>query len=117
MVRARGVTKEKKGGQSNVRFVADSQDVKVIERLALECVKHFTRETKAAYCYAYGTQADYDVKTPEWTPDWDDGEYGEYRPCWVTQAGQSLIADKPNAMTPNSTSYVLANCPGGVRFE
>lgn len=69
MVRALGVTKQNKGGQSNVRFVADSQDTGVIERLAIECVEHFTDETKAAFCYAYGTQADYDAKTPEWTPD------------------------------------------------
>lgn len=117
MVRAEGVTKENKGGQSNVRFVANSQEASTIRKLALECVEHFTQKTKAAYCYAYGSQLDYDVKTPEWTPGWDEGIYGAYRPCWVTQAGQSLNDNEPAIMVePAEVSYLTSDCPGGVTF-
>ncbi len=121
MVRAQGITKANKGGQSNVRFVAGSRDAAVIEKLALECVDHFAQETKAAYCYAYGTQADYEVKTPDWTPAFDATIYGGSRPCWIVQAGQSLNdadrGDDPSIVAgPVESAYTSVPCPGGVQF-
>ncbi|MDL9944592.1 hypothetical protein QSJ19_03125 [Gordonia sp. ABSL11-1] len=117
MVRAQGVTKEAKGGQSNVRFVAGSRDAKQIGQLALDCVRHFTKQTEAAYCYAYGTEADYAVKTPDWTPEFDETIYGGSRPCWVAQGGQSLNDHEPALMVEShKVLYDSSDCPGGVRF-
>lgn len=121
MVRAYGVTKQNKGGQSNVRFVANSTSARDIEQMSKECVKHFARQTKAAYCYAYGTQADYEITTPDWTPEFDQSIYGGSRPCWIAQAGQSLNDadrhDGPSVVAAaDAVSYASSNCPGGVRF-
>lgn len=117
MVRAKGVTKEAKGGQTNVRFVAESQDATKVEALTHECVRYFVRETRAAYCYGYGTQADYDKKEPNWTPEFDETVFGGSRPCWVVQAGQSLDGDRPETVAgPNPASYQIAQCPGDVKF-
>lgn len=118
MVKARGVSKQNKGGQSNVRFVAGTTNIKEIERLALECVEHFTEQTKAAYCYAYATQSDYDLKDPEWTPEFDASAYGGYRICWTLQAGQSLASDRPGIVATNTsiTYDMVTHCPGGVKI-
>lgn len=117
MVQARGVSKENKGGQSNVRFVAGSTNADEIEQLALECVREFAKQTKAAFCYAYGTQADYDVTEADWTPEFDESEYGGSRPCWVAYAGQALADSSPSVgVPPDSVSYQVSECPGGVQF-
>ena len=121
MVRAHGVTKQNKGGQSNIRFVANSTSARSVERMATECVRYFAKQTKAAYCYAYGTQADYDLKAPGWTPEFDESAFGGSRPCWVVQAGLSLNDvdrhDEPSITAgPNDMSYVSSGCPGGVTF-
>lgn len=118
MVRAHGVSKKNKGGQSDVRFVAGSTDPAVIKRLALECVEHFTQETKAAFCYAYGTQVDYDTKTPDWTPAFDKSGFGGSRPCWVAQAGQALNWDEPEIpVEADRWQYEAGKCKGGVKFD
>lgn len=119
MVRAHGVSKQNKGGQSDVRFVAGSKDPAVIKRLAIECVEHFTQETEAAFCYAYGTQVDYDTKTPDWTPEFDKSAFGGSRPCWVAQAGQALNWDEPEIpVETDRLQYEVVNkCKGGVKFE
>ncbi|GAB2935830.1 hypothetical protein GCM10027047_35650 [Rhodococcus aerolatus] len=118
MVRARGVSKENKGGQSNVRFVAESRDAQELEQLALACVAEFVKQTKAAFCYAYGTQADYDVTEPDWTPEFDESEYGGSRPCWVAYAGQALADSSPSVVVPPSpVGYEVSGCPGGVQFR
>lgn len=118
MVRARGVSKENKGGQSNIRFVAESTDARELEQLAVACVAEFVKQTKAAFCYAYGTQADYDVTEPDWTPEFDESEYGGSRPCWVAYAGQALADTSASVIVaPDTVSYQVSGCPGGVQFN
>lgn len=90
MVRAYGVTKQHKGGQSNVRFVAGTSDPDELRRLTDQCVDFYLSKTRAAYCYGYETQADFDQKDPSWTVESDEDIWGGARPCWSAHGGQPL---------------------------
>ncbi|RYF48455.1 MAG: hypothetical protein EOO27_35455 [Comamonadaceae bacterium] len=117
MVRAQGITKENKGGQSNIRFVAGTDSVEALGDLTEQCIDHFLEKTKAAYCYAYGSDVDYDHKTFDWTPEFDQSEYGGSRPCWIFYGGQPLSGpgDRGKKMT-SGMEYLLANCPGTIAY-
>ncbi|WP_144377038.1 hypothetical protein [Rhodococcus pyridinivorans] len=116
MVRAHGVTKDDQGGQSNVRFVAGTEDPKRIEDLRHQCVQHYLETTKSAYCYGYANDADYDLTTVEWTPDFDESIYGQGRPCWITYGGQPIAGPPGTETTKSALEYRTQRCPGGVRF-
>ncbi len=117
MVRAHGVSKDEKGGQSNVRFVGNSDDPTVLAALTEQCIDHFLTETAAAYCYAYGSDADYDHKTFDWTPEFDESVYGGSRPCWVAYGGQPIAGrDSRTLDTKSGFEYVTADCPGTVAY-
>lgn len=117
MVRALGVSKENKGGQSDVRFVAGSDDLATLNKLTEQCVDHYLKETKAAYCYAYGSDKDYELKTFDWTPEFDTSVYGGSRPCWTHYAGQPLSGrDSRSSQVTSGVSYLAADCPGTVAF-
>lgn len=116
MVRAHGVTKDNKGGQSNVRFVAGTDDFAQIEELQRQCVQHYLDITQAAYCYAYATDTDYAVTTIEWTPDFDESIYGGARPCWIIYGGQPIAGPPGTTTTKTALEYRNQQCPGGVRL-
>jgi|GEM_PF-5049766 len=90
MVRASGVTKQHKGGQSNIRFVAGTSDPDELRQLTDQCVDFYLTKTRAAYCYSYETQADFDQKDPSWTAESDQDIWGGARPCWSSYGGQPL---------------------------
>ncbi|WP_348542352.1 PASTA domain-containing protein [Dietzia kunjamensis] len=90
MVRASGVTKQHKGGQSNVRFVAGTSDPDELRQLTDQCVDFYLNKTRAAYCYGYETQADFGQKDPSWTAESDRDIWGGARPCWSSYGGQPL---------------------------
>lgn len=90
MVQASGVTKQHKGGQSNVRFVAGTSDPDELRQLTDQCVDFYLTKTRAAYCYGYETQADFDQKGPSWTAESDQDIWGGARPCWSSHGGQPL---------------------------
>lgn len=119
MVRAHGVNKENKGGQSNVRFVGNVTDFEALKHLTLDCVKRFTRDTKAAFCYGYGTDVDYAVKSADWTPEADTSAFGGARPCWVVYAGQAIADTEPaiiGTLTADLYNDPSSPCKGGMRF-
>lgn len=90
MVRAAGVSKENRGGQSNVRFVADTSDPDELRYLTEQCVDHYLDKADGAFCYGYASQSDYDVRDPDWTPASDEEIWGGMRPCWSTYGGQAV---------------------------
>ncbi|PBC38121.1 hypothetical protein CJ178_29480 [Rhodococcus sp. ACPA4] len=117
MVRAIGISKENKGSQSNVRFVGGNDDLAVLKILTEQCVDHYLEQTKAAYCYAYGSDKDYELKTFDWTPEFDTTAYGGSRPCWTHYSGQPLAGrDSRTSSETSGISYVVADCPGSVAF-
>ncbi|AYA23513.1 hypothetical protein C6369_002530 [Rhodococcus rhodochrous] len=116
MVRAHGVTKDDQGGQSNVRFVAGTEDPERIEDLRRQCVQHYLETTKSAYCYGYANDADYGLTTVEWTPDFDESIYGQGRPCWITYGGQPIAGPPGTETTKSALEYRTQGCPGGVLF-
>ncbi|MFD9663503.1 PASTA domain-containing protein [Rhodococcus sp. NPDC059968] len=119
MVRARGVTREHLGGQSNVRFVAGTDDINQIKDLTEQCIDYFLKSTRAAYCYGYGNDADFEVKTPDWTPEFDSTAFGGSRPCWITFGGQPPAGPdsrKPTQVTEEYEYRGVLQCPGTVQF-
>lgn len=116
MVQAHGVTKDDKGGQSNVRFVAGTDDPARIQDLQRQCVQHYLQDTKAAYCYGYANDADYALTTVEWTPEFDESIYGGGRPCWIAYGGQPVAGPPGTETTKSVLEYRTLGCPGGVRF-
>jgi hypothetical protein len=118
MVRAYGVTEENRGGRSNVRFVAGTDDIGQIRSLTDQCIDYYLTKTQAAYCYGYGNLADFETKTPDWTPEADATVFGGSRPCWITFGGQPPAG--PESRSPVRVSekyeYVSLLCPGTVRF-
>lgn len=117
MVRTESVTKEAKGGQSNIRFVADTVDYEDIVSLTDQCVKSYLADTSAAYCYGYANSADYDITAFDWTPESDQDIYGTGRPCWIMYSGQPVAgADGRTDTSAIATSYI-DQCPGGVEFS
>ncbi|MDV7198952.1 hypothetical protein R4172_15480 [Rhodococcus kroppenstedtii] len=116
MVRTESVTKESKGGQSNVRFVADTVDYEEIVSLTDQCVKSYLAETAAAYCYGYANAADYEVTAFDWTPESDQDIYGTGRPCWIMYSGQPVAGADGRTDTPAIATSFIDQCPGGVEF-
>lgn len=117
MVRAAGITKERQGGQANIRFVAGTVDFELVEILARECVEEFLTEYRGAFCYAYATDGDYGVRASDWTPDSDEGIASAYRPCFVLQAGQALALDEITiTVEQDAFNHELLECPSGVEF-
>ncbi|MDI9979815.1 hypothetical protein [Rhodococcus sp. IEGM 1307] len=116
MVRAHGVTKDDEGGQSNVRFVAGTDDPARIDDLQRQCVQHYLRDTKAAYCYGYANDADYALTTVEWTPEFDESPYGGGRPCWIIYGGQPVAGPPGTETAKSAIEYRTLGCPGGVGF-
>lgn len=117
MVRVQGITKDAKGGQSNVRFVAGTEDPAQIEDLQRQCVQHYLQDTKAAYCYGYANDADYALTTVEWAPEFDESIYGGGRPCWIAYGGQPVAGPPGTERTKSALEYQTLGCPGGVRFS
>lgn len=119
MIRARGVSKEYKGGQANVRFVGNTHDVKVLQDLTMQCVKRFTKDLKAAFCFGYGSDTDYAVKSPDWAPEADASAFGGARPCWVVYAGQALADSEPaiiDTLPGDIYNSPDSPCKGGMTF-
>lgn len=117
MVRTESVTKENKGGQTNIRFVADNVDYEDILALTDQCVDEYLSETTAAYCYGYANSADFDVTAFDWTPESDQDIYGTGRPCWVMYSGQPLTGVDGRTDTPAGATSYIDQCPGGVEFS
>lgn len=116
MVRAHGVTKDNQGDQSNVRFVAGTDDPNRIDDLQRQCVQHYLETTKGAYCYGYATDADYALTTIEWTPEFDESIHGNGRPCWITYGSQPIAGPPSTETAKSALEYRTQGCPGGVRF-
>ncbi|WP_413768987.1 hypothetical protein [Rhodococcus pyridinivorans] len=111
MVRAHGVTKDEQGGQSNVRFVAGTEDPKRIEDLRRQCVQHYLGITTSAYCYGYANDVDYDLTTVVWTPEFDESIYGQGRPCWITYGGQPIAGPPGTETMKTPLEYRTQGCP------
>lgn len=116
MVRTESVTKENKGGQTNIRFVADTDSYDEIVSLTNECVDYYLDETEAAYCYGYGSQEDFDLTAFDWTPESDDEIFGTGRPCWVMYSGQPIAGPDSRTESPASATSYIDRCSGGVEF-
>jgi hypothetical protein len=117
MVRAHGVTKTDNGGQSNIRFVGGTDSVDVLADLTEQCIDHYLEQTKAAYCYAYGSDIDYELKTFDWAPEFDESAFGGSRPCWVYHGGQPISGAQDRGVKMTSgIEYLLANCPGTIAY-
>ncbi|MFI6432846.1 hypothetical protein [Rhodococcus oryzae] len=116
MVRAHGVSKEHKGGQSNVRYVAGTDDAEQVKTLQKQCVQHYLEKTKAAYCYGYANDADYALTTIEWDAEFDESAYGGGRPCWIVYGGQPLNGPPGTETGKEAYEYTRIGCPGAVRF-
>lgn len=116
MVRAHGVSKEHKGGQSNVRYVAGTDDAEQVKALQKQCVQHYLEKSKAAYCYGYANAADYALTTIEWDAEFDESSYGGGRPCWIVYGGQPLNGPPGTETGKDADEYTRIGCPGAVRF-
>ena len=118
MVRTYGVKEANRGGRSNVRFVAGTDEIDQIRDLTEQCIDYFLEKTRSAYCYGYGNAADFELKTPDWTPESDETVFGGSRPCWITFGGQPPAGPgsrKPVQVTERY-DYRGLQCPGSVRF-
>lgn len=116
MVRTESVTKENKGGQTNIRFVAGTDSYDDIVSLTNQCVDHYLAETEAAYCYGYGSQQDFDLTAFDWTRESDSDVFGSGRPCWVMYSGQPIAGPDSRTESPASATSYIDQCPGGVKF-
>lgn len=116
MVRAHGTSKDHKGGQSNVRFVAGTDDAEKVKALQKQCVQHYLEQTEAAYCYGYANDADYALTTIEWDAKFDESAYGGGRPCWIVYGGQPLSGPPATETSKEPSEYTRTGCPGTVRF-
>ncbi|WP_155290321.1 hypothetical protein [Rhodococcoides fascians] len=116
MVRTESVTKENKGGQTNIRFVANTNSYDDIVSLTNQCVDYYLDETVAAYCYGYGSQEDFDLTAFDWTPASDDEIFGSGRPCWVMYSGQPIAGPEGRTESPASATSYIDQCPGNVEF-
>lgn len=105
MVRDVVVNKESKGGQSNVTVVVEGVGLSGIEEIGLQCVEHYLRETKAAFCQVWGTQADYDARS-------SIGK--DIIACWVLSIGVPINGGDPIVTGSSEFSYRADGCPGGV---
>lgn len=116
MVRTESVTNEYKGGQTNIRFVADTDSYYDIASLTNQCADYYLDETEAAYCYGYGSQEDFDLTAFDWTPESDAEVFGGGRPCWVMYSGQPIAGPDSRTETPASARSYIDQCPGSVEF-
>lgn len=116
MVRTESVTKENKGGQTNIRFVAGTDSYDDIVSLTNQCVDYYLDETEAAYCYGYGSQKDFDLTAFDWTPESDAEIFGAGRPCWVMYSGQPIAGPDSRTESPASATSYIDQCPGSVEF-
>ncbi|MBC8988935.1 hypothetical protein [Micromonospora chalcea] len=103
MVRSNEVNKENKGGQANVELVAESTDLKALERVGRECVEAFLKEQKAAFCKVFGNEADYKARDPRRAGDSN---------CWAWYVGVPLAGGEAVVTEGGEASYVVERCPG-----
>ncbi|MFF5224979.1 hypothetical protein [Dactylosporangium sp. NPDC000521] len=106
MVRKMSVTKKVKGGQANAAVVAGGTPAQLLDA-GKGCVDHFRKTYKAAYCYVFGSQADFATTT------WNDPE-GLADKCWIWYVGIPLAGGDYMPMEMGGISYQQDRCPGKV---
>lgn len=106
MVRKMLVTKKAKGGQANAVVVASGTPTQLLD-VGKGCVEHFRRTYKAAFCYVFGSQADFAVTT------WNEQE-GLVDKCWIWYVGIPLAGGDYMPMEMGGISYQQDRCPGKV---
>jgi hypothetical protein len=98
------VTKQAKGGQANAAAVASGTSAPLLD-LGKGCVDYFRRAYKAAFCYMFGSQADFATTT------WNDQE-GLADKCWIWYVGIPLAGGDYMSIEMGGISYQQDRCPG-----
>ncbi|WP_346534349.1 hypothetical protein [Micromonospora sp. DPT] len=100
------MSKEVKGGQANAVVVANGSPDELYE-IGKQCVDHYRKVYKAAYCVVFGSQKDHDVASFEGLRDATASK------CWISIVGVPLDGGDYQRVDSGKNSYWADRCPGG----
>ena len=105
LVKVTVVSKKQLGGQIEVYFIKKAPDP-ILFRMSQQCVADYTKQYKAAACFAFRSAADLAYARI------DRINGGMERLCWRARFMVSL-AGTTSGEESNGTIYGVTGCPGG----